>query len=500
MNIAKTSFWITILLIVGYLFAFLKESVIANYFGVSAHVDAYNIAIQVPVIIFSFVAVAIKSVVIPLYSDIYYNKGEKPANNFANSFVTLNVFIALAILLLVEIFGDAVIKVFAPGFDDATHNIAVNLLRITMPTVVFTVITDIITGILNVRKQLVLPCLGVYFLQLTIIGTLVFLHGKYGIQTACYGQVVGSLLQMTYLCLIAYKVYHYKPSFDFKSPEVIKAVKMSGPVIWGISIAEVNAMVNRMVGSLLIVGSISALSYASKINVVFMTFCVQAISIIVYPLYSESSAKNDMAQLNRRVNTTLSVYAALLLPIMCGVFALRKEVIEVAFARGAFDQDAVMITKSVLGFYAIGMLFGAFRDTLTKVFYSLKDTATVAKNATLGVVINIVLNLTLPWLMGVRGLALSASLSAMFISIRLLWLLTQKNEAIKLKEFFINLKGIAISATIMFAIVILLEFFFKDMNSIYLLLAGGVGGALVYFALLLITKTPVIKQLRYYIN
>lgn len=500
MNLAKTSFWITILLVIGYLFAFVKESVIANYFGVSAQVDAYNIAIQVPVIIFSFVAVAIKSVVIPLYSDIYYNRGEKQATQFANSFVTLNVFIALAILLLVEIFGDAVIHLFAPGFNNETHDIAVGLLRITMPTVIFTVVTDIITGILNVKKQLVLPCLGVYFLQLTIIGSLIFLHSRYGIQSACYGQVVGSLVQMVYLCLVAHKVYYYKPSFDFKSPEVIKALKMSGPVIWGISIAEVNAMVNRMVGSLLVVGSISALSYASKINSVFMTFCVQAISIIVYPLYSESSAKKDMAQLNRRVNTTLSVYAALLLPIMFGVFALRKEVIEVAFARGAFDQDAVMITKSVLGFYTIGMLFSAFRETLTKVFYSLKDTATVAKNATVGVIINIVLNLTLPWFMGVRGLALSASISAMFISIRLLWLLTRKDEAIKLDDFFRNLKGIGMSAVLMFILVFLFEFYFDNMNSIALILISGLGGALIYFAFLLVAKTPVIRDLKKYLK
>lgn len=500
MNIAKTSFWITLLLVVGYFFAFIKESFIANYFGVSADVDAYNIAIQVPVIIFSFVAVAIKSVVIPVFSDIYYNKGEKQANHFANSFLTLNVFIALFILVVVELLGGVVIKIFAPGFSQETHDVAVNLLRVTMPTIVFTVFTDIITGILNVRKKLVLPCLAVYFLQITIIISLVVLHGKFGIKAACYGQVLGSALQMIYLCIIARKVYHFKPSINFKSPEVIKALKMSGPVIWGISIAEVNAMVNRIVGSLLIVGSISALSYANKINSVFMTFCIHAISIIVYPLYSESSAKNDIAQLNHRVNTTLSVYTAMLLPIMLGLFALRKEVIIVAFARGAFDQDAVMVTKSVLGFYTIGMLFSAFRETLTKVFYSMKDTATVAKNATLGVIINIVLNVTLPWILGVQGIALSASLSAMFISIRLLWLLTKKNEEIMLKEFYKNLKGIGISAIIMFVLVMLFEWFFSDINSIYMLIICGFGGAIIYFALLLVTQTPIIKEVKKYVK
>lgn len=496
MNFAKTSFFITILLVLAHLLAFLKESIIANYFGVSLYVDAYNIAIQIPVILFSFVAVAIKSVVIPLYSDIFYNKGEKEASHFADSFLTLNVFVALALLLVVEIFGGLVIKLFAPGFNQETHDIAVTLLRITMPTVVFTVFTDIVTGVLNVRKKLVLPCLGVYFLQLSIIICIVFLHSKYGVTAACFGQIIGSFLQMLYLCLIASKVYRYKPSFDFKAPEVKKAIKMSWPVIWGMSIVEINAMINKMVGSFMIIGSISALSYAGKINTVFMTLCVQAISIIVYPLYSESSAKNDMVQLNRRVNTTLSVYTAMLLPVMFGVFCLRKEVIEVAFARGVFDHDAVMITKSVLGFYTIGMLFGAFRETLTKVYYSMKDTKTVAKNATLCVGVNVGLHLTLPWFMGVQGIALAASLSLMFSSMRLLWLLKKKHEAIKLDYFFTNMKGIGLSSILMFIVVMFVECRFGYINSIYLLISCGVGGALLYLGLLLAFKTPVVKDIK----
>lgn len=496
MNLAKTSFWITVLLVIGYLLAFIKESVVANYFGVSASVDAYNIAIQIPVILFSFVAVAIKSVVIPLYSDIFYNKGEKEASHFADSFLTLNILVALALLLAVEGLGGLVIKLFAPGFNQETHDLAVNLLRITMPTVVFTVFTDIVIGILNVRKKLVLPCLGVYFLQLSIIACIVLLHNTFGVTAACIGQICGSFLQMLYLCLIARKVYSYHISCDFKAPDVVKAIKMSWPVIWGMSIVEVNAMINKMVGSFMVTGSISALSYAGKINSVFMTLCIQAISIIVYPLYSESTAKNDMVQLNRRVNTTLSIYSAMLLPVMFGVFCLRKEVIEVAFARGAFDQDAVMITKSVLGFYTIGMLFGAFRETLTKVFYSMKDTKTVAKNATLCVVVNIGLHLTLPWFMGVRGIALAASLSLMFSSMRLLWLLRKKHEDIKLDYFFSNMKGIGLASIIMFVVVMFFEWRFSDINSIYLLIGCGLGGALLYFGLLLLLKTPVVKEIK----
>ena len=500
MNFAKTSFYITLILVFAHLLAFLKESIIANYFGISLYVDAYNIAIQIPVIVFSFVAVAIKSVVIPLYSDILYNNGKNEADHFANSFITLNIIIALALVLTGECLADLVIKLFAPGFDEQTHNIAVSLLRITLPTMVFTVVTDVVTGVLNVHKKLVLPCFAVYFLQLSLIIMIVVFHEKWGIRSACIGQVLGSLLQMTYLYLVATKVYKYRFSSDFKAPEVKKALKMSGPVIWGISVAEVNALVNRMVGSFLFVGSISALSYAGKLNSVFMTFFVSAVSTVVYPLYSESTAKKDMNQLSHRVNYTLSLYSALLMPVMCMVFCLRREIVELAFARGAFDKGAVDLTQGVMGCYVIGMLFSAFRETLTKVFYSLKDTVTTAKNATLGVVLNIILNLTLPWVLGVKGLALGTSISAMFISIRLLWLLKTKEKSVSLNYFFKNIKTILLLSVMALAILFVLRYLLLDLSTLVRFIACGTISAVIYIAAIYFVKPPVVEDTLQLIN
>lgn len=500
MNLAKTSFWITLLLVIGYFIAFIKESFIANFFGVSNYVDAYNIAIQIPVIIFSFVSVAIKSVVIPLYSDIYYNKGVLNSNQFANSFITLNIIVAIVILVIGEVLADPCIYLFAPGFNAETHNVAVNLLRVTFPTIVFTVITDIITGILNVHKKLVLPCIAVYLLQITIILFIVFFHDRLGIVAACIGQVIGSILQMSYLCIIARHVYRYHFCLECKDPMIIRSLKMSMPVIWGISIAEVNAMINRMVGSFLFIGSISALAYAGKINSVFIAFCINAISIVVFPLYAESSAKNDMIQLNHRVNFTLAINVFLLLPLMCLVFCFREEIIEVAFARGAFDNEAVILTQGILGCYVLGLLFSAFRETLTKVFYSIKNTAIVAKNATMGVLLNIILNLSLPWFLGVKGLALGTSFSVMFISIRLLWLLTKKVDGINLQYFFQSLKSIVVASILVFITLLLIREFTSFMAAFTRLCLAAVITIVEYSALLFVMRPQVVNDIFKYLK
>lgn len=145
-------------MIIGYLLSFGKEAVVAYYFGVSPEVDAYTIAIQVPVILFSFVAVAIQSVVVPIYSDILYNQSRDNANQFASNLIIIVTLFVLLLFLLGETFASGLIYLFAPGFSSEVHDLATTLLRITLPTVFFSLVIKVYTAILNVNKN-------VYFLS-----------------------------------------------------------------------------------------------------------------------------------------------------------------------------------------------------------------------------------------------------------------------------------------------------------------------------------------------
>lgn len=494
-NLARTSIGVTFFLVIGYLLSFVKEASIAKYFGISGDVDAYTIAIQMPVLIFSFVAVAIKSIIIPLYSEIFYNQGKEASNRFASIFISFNFFIALVIIILGFLFASPLTYLFAPGFDSDTHNLSVFLMRLTLPTIAFTVITDILIGVANVHKQYVLPSLAVYFLNLSIILCIIILHKKSGIESACLGQLIGGFLQMSYLFFIIRKKFQYHPIIDWKEPAIKKSFQMSLPVIWGISVAEVNAMVNRMVASMLFAGSIAAINYAGKLNNVFLTFFISAISTIVYPLYAEATAKKNFEQLSIRINSTLSVYSMLLIPLVFFIICFKRDIVEVAFARGAFETSAVNLTQGLLGCYSIGLIFMAFRGTITNVFYSMKDTKTVAKNATFGSILNIVLNITLPYFWGIYGLAIATSISAVFISVRLLIQLLKKYEKLNLTYFYQNLKKIIPASLVMFTIILVLRHIVEGLNCWAIFIGGAVISVIIYVIILWSLRTPILNTL-----
>lgn len=486
---------VTIIMVLGFFLSFVKEAVIANYYGVSAAVDAYTIAIQIPVLLFSFVSVAVQSVVVPIYSDILINKGKPDADRYVHNLISLLLIITSAIVIIGEFAASPLVYLFSPGFSKETHSLCVELLRVSFPTLILSVVSQVLVAVLNVHKKFVWPSFAVYFLNIGIIGLVVLMHSSMGILSACIGQLLGEGMRCLFLVFLALNVYHFKFDFCVKNEEVKQTLKMSVPVLWSISIAEVNAMVNRMVASFLFVGSIAALTYANKISSVLMQLFVSAITTVVYPLYAESSANKDTVQLNNRVNLTLAAYSLFVVPLMAGILVFKREIIEVAFARGAFDLDAVELTQSILGWYTVGLLFMSFRNTLTNVFYSMKDTKTPAVNATIGVVINIVLNLTLPFVMGVQGLALATSISAIIITTRLMVLLTRQYGELKLKGLLSNMPGIIVSSLVMFLATYAFRLFVPIESSWATLMLGALLGALVYFIMALIMRVPVLEYM-----
>ena len=205
----------------------------------------------------------------------------------------------------------------------------------------------------------------------------------------------------------------------------------------------------------------------------------------MYPLYAESAAKGDTQQLNSRINLTLSAYAFFLLPVMAFLLCFKREVVTLAFARGAFDSSAIDLTQELLGFYVLGLLFLALRGTVTNVFYSLKDSATPAKNATIGVLINLVLNLSLPFVMGINGL------SAIYITGMLIFLLLKKYKEFELVSFFRNLRGIVIAAVVTSLVLTGCRYLLSDVSDIIRFCLGVLCCAICYLISVFILRVPI---------
>lgn len=215
-KLAKSSIIVSVILALGYIVSFIKESIIAKYFGVSADVDAYTIAITIPVVLFSIVTVSIRSVIVPIYSDLLYNKTKNIADKFISNILCCVSIVLIGVIVVMEVGADYLTWFFAPGFDSTTHDLSTSLLRITLPSILFTVINDVLTGLLNVHKRFIAPSCSLFVLNIGIIFAIIFLYANLGIIASAFGYIIGGAMSMLYMIAVSTRKYRFCFVFDFK--------------------------------------------------------------------------------------------------------------------------------------------------------------------------------------------------------------------------------------------------------------------------------------------
>lgn len=413
------------------IFSFAKETIFAAYFGVSEIADAYTTAIQIPEIIFSFVWEAIHAVVIPIYTEQLEKYGRRAGHNFIRNTIGLIGIFSVIVIVLCTSFSDLIIKLFSPGLNRTTHDMAVSLLRWIIPMMMFEGIIRICQAILNVQKEFVVPKILQSVRNIVSFIAIVLFAKKFGVYAAAVGMLTGMCIE----CLITYvKTCKYEKlgiGFDFKNDSIIKAKKMALPIIISIGAMDINQIVDKIVASYLASGSIVALSYASKLSGIIRTLLIDSIITVVYPSYSRYSAKGESDNLKKIFATSLEYILLLCIPLIVGGSILRNEIIALVFERGAFDSTSTSLVARIFACYLCGIMFVSIRNIAIRLYTASYDTKTVTINTIVGVGLNIALNLILVQFMGVVGLALATTISMACVGIRLLYLVNKKLFSIR---------------------------------------------------------------------
>ena len=218
--------------------------------------------------------------------------------------------------------------------------------------------------------------------------------------------------------------YTHRRFLDFRDRDMKEMIFIALPVIVGTAVNEINVLVNRTLASGIAEGGISALNYANRLNGFVQGLFVVSVTTVLYPMISRMAAEGNMKSLKAYLAEAISMVNLFVIPATAGAMVFAREIVTLLFGRGAFTVEAVNMTASSLFYYSLGMVAFGLRDVLTRAFYALQDTRTPMINATIAVVINIVLNIVMSRFLGIGGLALATSISGiisallMFVTLR----------------------------------------------------------------------------------
>jgi len=416
-NIAKYSAIITIILIISKVFGSLREFVIAAVFGATAESDVFKIATTIPNSIFSCVSAALVTTFIPVFS-IVKNDKEK-SNDFFNNIVNVVTIACLILSALGMIFSKFLVKLFASGFTPKYLEMASDMTKIVMPSIIFLAIAGLYTGYLQCYGIYVQPAITSIVSNIVIIvGILVFI--RYGIKAAIISFLISAVVQVIVQRPFM-KGFKYKLHINLKDENLKRMIKLGTPILISATVSQISLIVDRTFASHLTAGSISVVDYASKISTLINQVFVASITTVLYPMLTEKFNNEDKTEFKKLLVKTINIVLIVTIPLMLCMIALSTPIVKLLLQHGKFNAEATKTTSMCLKYLAVSTLGFALMDSLSKTFFSARETIIPIINGFIQVVLNVILIVVFVPMFKVNGLALATTVSSLIMGTILLF-------------------------------------------------------------------------------
>lgn len=404
--------------------------------------------------------------------------------------------ICTGIIVFGLLFTKPLVKIFASGFEGKTLELAVSFTRIGLVGIYFTALINIYSGFLRIKGNYAVPaCVG--FPMSILLIFFIILSSKTNVLVLAIGSVIATASQLVLLMPYVHRTgYRYQFVFDPKDEYIRKMIYIALPVMLGVSVDQLNVLVDRTMASSIAVGGISALNYANRLNGFVQGMFVTTISTVMYPMISKMAAQGNFDGLKSSVSEAINLINLLVVPVTFGAMIFAEPVVRLLFGRGAFDAVAISMTSGALFFYSIGMIGFGLREILSRAFYSMQDTMTPMRNSVLAVSVNIVLNIILSRYMDIKGLAFATSISAILCTGLLLISLRKKIGPFGMKDTVASFGKILLSSIGMgIGAYASYNFLLLRISANLSLIFSIFIGALLYFAVIYFMKIKEVDKL-----
>ncbi len=442
-RIAKNTGSMSIAVFLSRILGLVRDILMTNFFGTSYVADAFQVAYQLPNLLRKlFGEGALSAAFVPLYSEIGVKEGKASQIRFA-----LNILSVLCAFLLILsglgiLLAPVIVKIFAPGFDPVTSQLAAKLTRIMFPYLLLIGFSSTLISILNSHDYFFLPGLSSAFLNIGMIATLVIFllidpvsSHEEKIVTWSIGVIIGGILQTIINFPILKRIgYRLKPVLDVSSAAVKAVWQKFLPGVWGLAIRQVNLAVDMILASLLATGSIAALNYGNRLMQLPLGIIGVSAGVAVLPLFSRYIAEKRWHDLEEGLRFSLISIAYIMLPLTALMIIFGRDLISIIFMRGAFNENSLQMTYQAFLFYSLGLTFFSMNRVIIPVFYAHKNTKTPVKISAVIVVLNIALNIILMQFMQHAGLALATTISSLVQLLILYYYLQKKYSHIKIRN------------------------------------------------------------------
>ncbi len=425
---------ITIAVFLSRILGLIREQVLAYFFGAGRSMDAFVVAYRIPNLLRDlFAEGALGAAFTKVFSASLVKHPKEKSFQIASILISNILVVLLVVVLVLALFSPQIVSLIAPDFEKEPDKfwLTVNLTRIMMPFLLFISLSAVVAGMLNSLKVFFLPALSsaVFNLVCIVIGVsgyyLAREKGTPPIYAMGVGVLLGGAAQLAFqLPALFKKGFKFKFKVNFRLPEMKEIARLVFPVIFGLSIVQINIFINTFFATSCGEGAVSWYSYAFRIMYVPLGLFGVGLSQALLPELTKQITEGNFSQAKELYARCLVVSLSLSLPSAIGLYAFSEEVVKVLFERGAFGVRDTYFTSQLLKILSFSLPFYAFSKTTVPLFYSVSRTIIPALGSVLAVITNLAVILLTIKLLSIKAVALGTSVSLLVQAVFLLLVAT----------------------------------------------------------------------------
>ena len=403
-----------------------RDMVIARYFGAGAGADAFFVAFKIPNFLRRlFAEGAFSQAFVPVLSSYRENQDITEVRRLVNAVAGSLGMILLAVTLVAMVGAPVLTAVFAPGFLDegVKFTLASDMLRITFPYLLLISLTAFAGGILNSYDHFAVPAFTPVLLNLAMIGAAVFLAPlmQEPVMALAWGVLIAGALQLFFQLPFLMRLGLLpRPRVDYRHEGVRRILKLMAPALFGVSVSQINLLLDTVLASFLQTGSVSWLYYSDRLSELPLGVFGIAIATVILPSLSRKHAADSADQFAATLDWAVRAVLLIGLPAAVALALLAEPLIATLFHYGEVTDRDVLMSAQSLRAYSAGLLAFMLIKVLAPGFFAREDTRTPVKIGIVAMVANMAFNLVLIVPLAHAGLALATSLSA-WLNGFLLW-------------------------------------------------------------------------------
>ncbi len=422
--------------------AFIRQVVIARQFGLSAELDSFNVANNVPDLLFALISGgALAMAFIPVLAEEITRGGRQAAWNLFSKIANLAFLVTTGFAIVVALFAEPLVRWelgIAPGFESAQQDLVANLMRLNLIATLIFSISGLVMAGLQANQHFLLPAMAPLLYNFgQILGAVVLSPDQgyviagirlpvfgLGVHGLVYGVIIGALLHLGIQIpgLLRYQ-FRWNSGLGLNTEPVRRVLRLMGPRLVTMMFIQLIFIVRDNLASRLEQGAVTALTYGWMIFQVPETLIGTTIGTALLPTLSEQAARQEREEFLASIQRAVRVLVAITLPVAVILSFGLRPLLVLAFD---FDPAGTDLLTWVTRAYLVGLLGQSLVEVAVRSFYARQNALVPLLGAAFLFTVYVAVGSQLYRWIGAAGISLTDSIAFTAQAVLLLLLLNRR--------------------------------------------------------------------------